>query len=293
MEPGRRDPRLRIFSRRAVAGTVAALALIATVVVAVAVGRDDSVGVSVTANGTEGGDSPSEAPESTSTTTTAQAAPTTTAPPTSVSSTTTSSTTTPPMPRTATWTASEGPLRIDVEVTNVEPRAGELVRFTVRMRDEAGSIVRVGIDYGDGTPTGVPAAMEVDCAKGGASPSNEPVDKTVVFEHGYRVAARPAARVVVRSAACEREERIARVAGDLLVLSAPTLTNGPVRPAIAVQEQQGELGRQIRLQLGVTDLDGFVRRVEVDWGDGTPRTTREFDLAECADPVVRPAAWAP
>jgi hypothetical protein len=196
----------------------------------------------------------------------------------------------------ATWRAASGGLTASVDVSATRVAVADVVRFAVTMEDEAGSVLRVGVDYGDGTPTGVPAPTHVDCAPGssGAGAAGDaPAHKQVTFEHAYRVAGATQPRLIVRSDGCNRAERSLEATGTVTVIAAAAgvtvPTNGPLPPTVAVDRDAND-GTAMRIVVAATDLDGYVQRVEVDWGDGTATEVRSFALDQCADD---PHFWRP
>ena len=259
-------------------------------ITAIATIRDDRTArIAISAGGAPGSSTTlADAPASTTSTTP------TTSTTVSETSTTTSSTTTSTTAKPAAgaeplrWTRTEGSLRADVEASASRFEVGQIITFTVRLRDEGGSIVRAGIDYGDGTPTGIPAAMEVDCGASGERVT-EGVDKTITFVHGYRVPGAVQPKVVVRSAGCGRPERVLELERSLTLVAAPSLTNGPVAPSISIQRTASGGPKELRFVVAATDLDGQVRSVIVRWNDGTEDQVVPLS-GRCTD---NPRFWLP
>lgn len=208
-------------------------------------------------------------------------------------------------PKPATWTASSGSLTATVEVSATSLRVADIARFVLTVEDEAGSMLRVAIDYGDGTPTGVPAPGHIDCAPGtGATGSDgkgatDRARKQVTFEHAYRraVAVAVTPRLVVRSEGCGRPDRALEATGDITVRAATGAipTNGPLRPTLAVaQTSRGSAtsagDKAVSVVVTGTDLDGYIQRVEIDWGDGSAPAVETVALGDCRDD---PRFWAP
>ncbi|MEA3075964.1 MAG: hypothetical protein QOF60_872, partial [Actinomycetota bacterium] len=175
--------------------------------------------------------SPTTTGASASTTTTTQAAAT---------STTTAGTSGATLdPKPATWTAASASFTATVAVSATSLHVADVAHFVVTVEDEAGSLLRVGIDYGDGTPTGVPAPTHVDChAAGEGASTTDRVHKQVTFDHAYRRAVTVAPRVVARSDGCNRSERALEATGELhvLAIAGAIPTNGPLRPTLTIDQ---------------------------------------------------------
>lgn len=204
--------------------------------------------------------------------------------------TTTAGTTSEPVK----WSAESDSLKASVEVSASSLRVADVVRFIVTVEDESGSTLRVGIDYGDRTPTGVPAPTHLDCqSESDPASSERRVAKQVVFSHGYRQVGSVTPRIVVRSNGCQRAERSLEITGnlDVLAISGVIPTNGPLGPAVtAEQPRTASTTGTVTLIVTATDLDGYVRTIEVDWGDGSTPSVQRFGLDDCTDD---PGFWAP
>lgn len=212
------------------------------------------------------------------------AAASTTVPPTTVTTQVTTTVARPPA-TTATTKAPAGPA-ITVEVLPARPRAGETVRFVVTA-SQPGNCCSIGLQPGDGG-TAAPATQSCTAGPGGT--------QRVEFTHVYN---RPSTWTAVARAdagrACDMTDamRAAFPGGQPSGATIPPVTTpalpqisashsvtvaggaitsqGPAAPTVEVTLAAGA-GGEATLDGAVADPDGWVSRVEVDWGDGTPAT---------------------
>ena len=200
------------------------------------------------------------------------------------SSTTIGSETTP-SPGTV-WTATTESFRVEASVSATSLDAAQIVTVTVRLLDSEGSILRVGIDYGDGTPTGIPGPIATDCSSGDHPATSASTEKVVTLRHAFRVAGSYEVTLTARSSACGRGERVVETGGTLTAVAGTTLTNGPLPPTVQVERlpDEGGDGSSVRYLVTGLDLDGFVHEIVVDWGDGSAPERHAFPLEDCIDP---------
>lgn len=161
------------------------------------------------------------------------------------------------------------------------PRAGELVRFHIEATDSDGGIMAMGFDAGDRRLRTRPSAPAVACALDPDAPRDEPPP---TVQHGsydyiYRVAAEHHFTVMAATGSCSREPHYAELEGTITVLAGQTTSNGPRPPEGSVAENlEGAPANGVRMSVGAWDDDGVVRRVHVDWGDGSEPSV--LDVAE-------------
>ena len=206
---------------------------------------------------------------------------TTTTPPTTATSRVT---TTMPRPTTTVTTKAEARPAISVEVTPARPKAGETVRFVVTA-SQPGNCCAIGLQPGDGGET----APSQTCTAGQGG------KQRVEFTHAYN---RPGTWTAVARAdagrACDMTDAMRAVfpggqwngttlppvttpalpqitsSVTVVVSAGATTSQGPGAPAIDGIALARAPDGQVALQAVVSDGDGWLARVEVDWGDGTP-----------------------
>lgn len=225
---------------------------------------------------------PKSAPPDESTTSIASSASTT--------STTAAPATTTTSPPPIQLRSAAGGLTLDATIEPGSASRAALVRFTVQATDEQGGLVAAGVDYGDGTPVGIPGPPHADCrtSPAGTAKASEPTHEQVVFEHAYRQSGSYRVHVVVTAGGCNRPDARTDASTDYLVLSVgPLLSNGPRLPTVATTQPPADSTHNdpstAYIDIDATDLDGYISSVVVDWGDGTSPTVKTTSLAECIE----------
>lgn len=191
--------------------------------------------------------------------------------------------------------AVEGTITLDVIIEPAYPRAGEVVRFRVEATDTDGGVVVIGFDPGDRREASRPGAPSVDCvARDPGAPPRErpPASRTGDFTHAYRVAANRRLSVTVASGDCGRRPNYAELSGTITVLPGATTSNGPQEPRGGIfQNSESAAPGSVRMSISASDVDGVVRRVTVDWGDGSTPSVVDVarDERDCAnEPTAYP-----
>jgi hypothetical protein len=216
---------------------------------------------------------------------------TVTVPPTTVPNTTIPDTTVPPTvpEQIATVTGTSGTLQLKAVIRPASTLAGHFVHFQIDASDSSGGVFALGADYGDGSPTGMPAPPDVLCVKPDGPTTTRPSSNTWSFDHAYR---RPGVYKVVIMVAvgnCGREGNTVEVRSQVVVAPGSVLSNGPQAPEVRVGQSANE-DRDPALTIvsfGLIDLDGYVKKLTFDWGDSSPLVVVDFPLSSCADPVTR------
>ena len=205
-----------------------------------------------------------------------------------------SSTTAPPATAATTVPPAAEP-RIAIEVIPAQPRVGERVRFVVTAT-QPGNCCYILVDPGDGG-TVVSGAGQCTAAPGGTQryevshvynrPGRWQVRATA--DAGFacddldavRAAfpgGRPSGATIVRPAT----PALPRLKAEAVVVVAegPTTAQGPAPPRLEVavaaataDDPSGVAVGDAVLSGTVVDADGWLRRVVVDWGDGSTPTT--------------------
>lgn len=256
-----------------------------------------ATGVAIAGNGTAGskrtvrvaGGGATTTVEETTTTSESTTSTTSAPPPPPVISTT--STTAPPRH----WTATSGPMSIDVTATPGAPAAGQAVKYVVHAHADHGDVLFLSYDFGDtsGDDIGSLACdVIVNGQAQGASPDSPPTDKTMTYRHAYRTPGTYKVMFLVGGTVCTGGYGVS-VTGALTVGPGPKLTNGPVPADVQAMKcdptytcppdtPQGSPGA-VYVQANGTIYDGYVRRLTFDWGDGTAPTVVDFPFSDCVD----------
>ena len=223
---------------------------------------------------------PEPTPTTEEITTTTTEAPTTVLPSTTVVVASTSTTMAPDLH----WHAADGSATVDVTVTPGRPKADQFATFTARTHNDHGALINTGIDWGDGSTLDV-GLMNCDMIaigpdgqqhrEGGAAPDAPPADTTDTYRHAYRRTGTYHVTLSYITPQCEGTRAFA-ASGDLPVGPGLLLSNGPEPPTLALSVAQGIVATG-------TDDDGYVRRIVIDWGDGSPKSPHDFPLSGCLD----------
>lgn len=210
---------------------------------------------------------------------------TTTLPGASTPSTTTS-TVAPKLPAvpTAELTGSSGTVRVRVTVDPPELETAEVVTLRVAAEDTAGGRLKLGIDWGD-VPGAAPSPSILECA-GGEDEVLPPSNRTWTLRHSYRRPGRFAFALVVAAGYCDPDKGVTvKVPGIVAIAPGLLLSNGPLLPE--VDAGKSEEGDQAVFNLGIDALerDGFIDKIEINWGDGSPGEVLSYGLDSCKDPL--------
>jgi hypothetical protein len=275
---------LRVSTARLTAGVLTFLLLTAGVVAAATV-DEASPATETVAGGSLGASQFSTEPLDEAPTTTTAPPP---APVTSTPSTSAGPTAAPPLPGARTpgavttpfkagrteWTGVSNGITFRLVMTTASPRAGEPVTFLAEASMPAGAMCcHLMLQFGDGSegvyPPYVPLGDHSPCS------SREPTSNTVRGEisHVYNKAgrwnfslsARWGPNCTVGPTGYGSLDGQLEIGGG----AAPT-PQGPALPAVRPASIYPYAPRVITLAADVADNDGYIDRVLVDWGDGSP-----------------------
>jgi hypothetical protein len=192
-----------------------------------------------------------------------------------------------PGPPAATAAAASGDLSVEIAVEPGAPRAGELARLRVRVRDRDGVVVSFNADFGDGARTGYVAdlACRPPAQASATTAPPTPSDSEETHEHAYRHPGQYALKVSVSTASCTAPHEDATVVVPIAVGGDRSPSNGPRLPTVhhwvTAAPTDPLTGTTVHVEVG--DPDGYVSAVEVDWGDGSTPEVIRFDVADCRD----------
>ena len=218
-------------------------------------------------------------------TTTTESTPTTVVPPPPTTIATT--TTRPPPP--GRWRTTDSGGNIDVTMTPAQPAAGELATLTIRVHRTHGESGTPAVSWGDGR-TSQDAGYFCDVATIGPDgkrhywpkdPNAPPTESTYEYPHAYRSGGLHTIDISV-STECESSADT-KSTGVVNVRPGPKRSNGPQQPFVSVLLNVHDEPNSMTAHVSVSgfDEDGFVSRLVLDWGDGTPPSVKTFGA--CVD----------
>lgn len=214
---------------------------------------------------------------------------TTTAPTTSttVGQTTTTMAVATPTKATLLTNERDG-LRLEVTVHTPDILTAQVLRLSVKATDRPGAVITGGADYGDGPGGGAPAPSILECKTRDTTVSGPRVEKTWEISHAYRMPGAFKLQVFAASSSCNPGDngRTVSVQGLVSVGKGIILGNGPTEPMLdAVQINNVGDPSAALVNVSAMDVDGWIRRIELDWGDGSSSFVFEQPLVECIDPL--------
>ena len=164
-----------------------------------------------------------------------------------------------------------------------EVATAEIVEATVRIWDDSGTVSHENVLWGE-TPGAQFGSLVVDCVETRPAPAE---NDTRVLRHSYRAPGTYTIRVQIMSGHCQDTEvETKEVSGTITVVQGGTPTNGPLAPKPHIEDRRALYEApplEVAFYLGGGDEDGFVRRVVVDWGDGTGETLVDAPLSGCEE----------
>jgi hypothetical protein len=181
------------------------------------------------------------------------------------------------------WSDSSGGLRVTL-TTPESVRAGQLFDVRVEATDTDGRIRHVAARFEPERPYGT----DLVCTgiAGQPQPTSEgPDEESRSFFHAYRTSGRYEVRASAGSGGCDTKIESVAVSGEIEVLPATVPTNGPMQPKAEITHEYYIDGDPTMLvtDIGGTDPDGYVTRVELDWGDGSDSHVNDASLDRCEE----------
>lgn len=189
--------------------------------------------------------------------------------------------TSPPVYR---LTGSKDGLDVTVDVRPPEPAAADILTLLITARDADGGAIDISVawepDRGGTTQT------DIDCDRGPhpTTPSEETVERRFAFRHPGVAAI----SVTVSTAYCAGsglDRKALKVAGKVVVGPGPLLSNGPLPIDLKAWVGDASTETTTVVAMYAYEVDGFIHRVEVDWGDGSPGEAVSTPLGQCDDPL--------
>ena len=176
-------------------------------------------------------------------------------------------------------TAASGPLTVSVSMSPSTVDTGTDTHALVTARDGEGRLLAVDIDWGDGKTFHF-SPGDVAC------PRTTHLDGS--FNHRYASPGSYAVHVTVTTGDCAPTEKVTKEAHVTVTgsepTSSPTSTNGPSEPTAGATSRTGDNAAYTYLNASGGDADGWVKRITINWGDGTGTTTvGEWSTSSCAN----------
>lgn len=191
-------------------------------------------------------------------------------------------------------TGPDGPLEVSIELLTPEPRAGEVVRYRVRVLRPYLGMHWYTVHFGDGKSEDGQGLVKDPACAGVHLDAVEAQDVDQVVEHAYRLSGTFDVTVTAGHVYSCRKPRL-RATDRISVTVRPgdVPSNGPEQPYAYWPRMMGRAERvadgwevQVTPPIGGDD-DGWVSRAVMDWGDGTT-TEYDFGLDGCNE---TPTAW--
>jgi hypothetical protein len=158
-----------------------------------------------------------------------------------------------------------------IELTGPEKvSGGELFEIDYTVTDDEGELRGVMIEWGDGkTWGGMPFDLVCSSVSGEEKPSEKGTDKREQLTHAYRQPRRYEVAVSAYTGGCFTHWD--RTTANLSIQTTGTgeELNGPMEPRAKIGHAYYTDGDPSVLvsDIGGYDEDGFVQRIEIDWGD--------------------------
>jgi len=170
------------------------------------------------------------------------------------------------------WQTTKDDIVITVRASTNRTPTATLVQFHVTVASEDYFIRELGFNPSADLNESYGENQEVsNCFVG-----QPPVHRTErTFERAYRAIGRKtfkATAVLLRNGTCDAESTSITVEGQIDVTEGARPSNGPVRVTVRYANQVGTSQERgvVKFQGGGGDPDGYVHRMVLDWGDGTP-----------------------
>jgi hypothetical protein len=179
--------------------------------------------------------------------------------------------------------AQPGGPHVSLTTSSATLTAAEIVDIGVHVTDSArGLITGWTLELGDGriVDHGIPDGQVTCPPQSNISPRPDgTIDDLQTVRHAFR------------TGYCPPDWAAATADLTLDVQPGGTPSNGPLAPTVSpgLSQAPPDVPRSDGLlyqDFNAEDLDGYITRIDVDWGDGT-KEVADFPLRECRDPVTR------
>lgn len=199
------------------------------------------------------------------------------------------------LPRPQQTISDHGKGGLELVLTTVSSiEAGRRFELTMEVRDDAGDSHGFHVDFGDGQEWGgVPMDLVCMGRMKGEKPHEPPSRDSETLTHSYPESGTYEVLVETFSGGCQVDHETARLWAEIEVTGAAGASNGPQPPRAKIGHAYYTNGDPSILvtDIGGYDDDGFVSRVEVDWGDGSAPETFTRPLSECEQDRGWPTGW--
>jgi hypothetical protein len=179
------------------------------------------------------------------------------------------------------FTTTAGTLTIEVDVDHGSAATADILNFTTTVTDAGGGELSVAENFGDTDHMSKPGSV-VDCAPG---PTSVPPEsrKSWTAQHAYRKAGAYSVSFYAASSDCGRQMRMVLVKGLLKISPGRVLANGPLPLKVSAWQSQPYEQDPSQAYVGFagSDGDGYVSRLTLDWGDGSPLYVIDYPPSAC------------
>lgn len=189
--------------------------------------------------------------------------------------------------------SDEGDHGLEIQLTAPEAVVGgQRFKITYEVNDEKGDLRGVEIQWGDGNVWGGLPSDLVCSSRAGEEPSEGSTHERKSLSHAYRVDRSYRVTVSAYTGGCYAHWDRSSVSMEVEVIGSGVESNGPLPPKAEIGHAYYVNGNRDILvsDIGGYDEDGFVNRVDIDWGDGRTQTL-EQPLARCNAVHEYPGGW--
>jgi hypothetical protein len=188
------------------------------------------------------------------------------------------SVTVPYQPGQSSWSGVSNGLAMKVSMQPVAPKAGEPIRFVLEATAPTATCCQLQVLFGDGFgwPTGL---SMIPC-------DAHALRKQAEVTHTYNAHGRREIMFTAFANGCAGEGPMGTLFASFDVAPGASSSQGPSLPHVRFDTtiRPAEIANDISyVTVGgmVTDDDGFVKRLVLDWGDGSPAQILPGDRGEC------------
>ena len=182
----------------------------------------------------------------------------------------------------AVWSGVSNGVTVKVSIAPANPRAGDVVRFQVEA--DAGDLPCCGLSivYGDGSVT-----EPYTLYRQGVCTEPPPGAASADFTHVYNQPGRWEFSFQAGTESCKEvpPPTYGDLRGWVAVGPGTPTPQGPARPKVILAEarepSQPVVPGALEVHVDGTDEDGFVTRIVIDWGDGSPPVVLPGDPLGC------------
>lgn len=182
--------------------------------------------------------------------------------------------------------SAQGTFGLEIAVTGPESvGGGQPFEISYDISDDEGELRGTLIEWGDDKVSGgMPMDLVCSATAGQPQPTEKATTETESLEHAYRAAGTYEISLTASTGGCFTTSDEATVVFQVEVIGAGDVSNGPLVPKAEIGHAYYMDGDPSVLvsDIGGYDEDGFVDRIEIDWGDGLTETM-EQPVSKCEE----------